>query len=121
MNNRRLTRKGSATLEFITMLPLVFFMCLFVWQFVISGMAVMETQTLVRDGVRLVSYSKNVGQEEKRGKKSFDATKDYRLIHYEVKVKDGIAKAKATTRIEIVFYPTQSFQYDFEAASPIIE
>lgn len=114
-------RKGSATLEFITILPLVFMMCLFVWQFVVAGMAVMETQTLVKEGARLAAQSGDADREEKRGLEAFPATRDYRLISYRVQIRDGQATASAETEIDAVFLPLPSFKYTTSAKAPVIQ
>ncbi|PRZ13273.1 TadE-like protein [Laceyella sediminis] len=114
-------RKGSATLEFITIIPLVFFMCLVVWQFFVAGMAVMETQSLVKEGVRLTASSGKPEKEEARGKKVFPNTEDYHLSSYEVKIKDGQVIAKAKTEIDIVFLPgSSSVSFETKAKSPVI-
>lgn len=118
----RAKRKGSVTIEFITILPLVFFMCLFVWQFFVAGMAVMETRTLVRDGVRLAAATNNVEETEKQSKKAFPNTGSYHLSDFEVKIleKDGQVQATAKTEVEYVFLPLPPFTYEYSAKAPLL-
>lgn len=98
-------------------------MCLFVWQFFVAGMAVMETRTLVRDGVRLAAATNNVEEAEKQGKKSFPNTSNYHLSDFDVKIleKDGQVQATAKTKVEYVFLPIPPFTYEYSAKAPLIK
>ncbi len=116
-------KKGSVTIEFITVLPLVFFMCLFVWQFFVSGMAVMETRTLVRDGVRLAAATNNIEETEEKSKDAFPNTGNYYLSEFDVKIleKDGQVQATAKTKVEYVFLPLPPFTYEYSAKAPLVK
>ncbi|SEN58600.1 hypothetical protein [Lihuaxuella thermophila] len=82
----------------------------------------MDTQTLVREGVRLAASSGDAKAEEKRGKASFDPAGRYYLESYQVKIEDGQAIAKAETKIEAVFWrELPPFTYQFEARAPVIQ
>jgi hypothetical protein len=95
-------------------------MCLFVWQFVVAGMAVLETETLVKEGARQAARSGSAEREEKRGKEAFRNTGDYRLLSYRVKIRDGQAEVHAETEIDAVFLQLPSFRYHASAKAPVI-
>ncbi|MFD1408544.1 hypothetical protein ACFQ49_10340 [Kroppenstedtia eburnea] len=79
-------KKGSATLEFITILPLVIFMCLFVWQLIVAGMAVFETQWVLKEGVRIAASSGSTKEAENKARSAFHASDYYSLDSYKVKI-----------------------------------
>ncbi|MFC7443317.1 TadE/TadG family type IV pilus assembly protein [Laceyella putida] len=113
--------KGSVTLEFIVVIPLVIFMCLFVAQFVVAGMAVLETQHFVKDGVRLAASSGKPKKEEERGKKEFGNSHNYWLSSYKVKIKDEQVVASADTKIRCIFLPIEPFTYHYSTKTPVIK
>lgn len=117
--NRKM--KGSVTLEFIVVLPLVVFMCMFVAQFVVAGMAVLETQNFVKDGARLAASSGKLKKEEVRGKREFNNNHNYWLSSYRVKRKGGQLVTTAETKIRCIFLPIEPFTYQYSAKSPMIE
>lgn len=108
-------KKGGITVEFVTILPLCLLIALFIWQMAVSVMAIMETETLLRDEARLAATTGNLKQAEKRGKDSFDNTTYYQLDSFKLKEhKDQREKrivASAVTKIQVVFIPSQSFNY----------
>lgn len=108
-------KKGGITVEFVTILPLCLLIALFIWQMAVSVMAIMETETLLRDEARLAATTGNLKQAEKKGKKSFDNTRYYQLDSFKLKeYKDQREKrivASAVTKIQVVFIPSQSFEY----------
>lgn len=114
-------QQGSVTLEYIMILPLVFIMCLFIWQFIVAGMAVWETQYLVREGIRQAASDRDVEKEEERGKKAFPSDGNFRLKDYKVQMKDGQVIATAITEIDAVFLPLQPFEYTYTAKTPLID
>lgn len=108
-------KKGGITVEFVTILPLCLLIALFIWQMAVSVMAIMETETLLRDEARLAATTGNLKQAEKRGKESFDNTRYYQLDSFKLKeYQDQREKrivASAVTKIQVVFIPSQSFNY----------
>lgn len=108
-------KRGGITVEFVTILPLCLLIALFIWQMAVSVMAIMETETLLRDEARWAATTGNLKQAEKRGKDSFDNTTYYQLDSFKLKEhKDQREKrivASAVTKIQVVFIPSQSFEY----------
>ncbi|GGA51925.1 hypothetical protein GCM10007416_26280 [Kroppenstedtia guangzhouensis] len=115
------SRKGAATIEFVTVLPLVIFMCLFVWQFIVIGMAVMEAQSVLKEGVRLAASSGDAKLAEREGRSSFQGSDYYSLDSYQVEIKDEKAIAKAKVRIKVLFMSSSPFTYSSSAKTPIYD
>lgn len=115
------SRKGAATLEFVTILPPVIFMCIFVWQFIVIGMAVMEAQSVLKEGVRLAASSGDAKLAEREGRSSFQGSDYYSLDSYKVEIKDEKAVAKAKVRIKVLFMSSSPFTYSSSAKTPIYD
>lgn len=114
-------KKGSATLEFITVLPLVIFMCLFVWQLIVAGMAVFETQWVLKEGVRIAASSGSAKEAENKARVAFHASDYYSLDSYKVKIQDEKAVAKAKVRIKVLFMSSSPFTYSSSAKTPVYD
>ena len=113
-------RKGASTIEFVIILPLFFVLCMVVWQFVITGMAVMDTQAALRDAVKVAATTGNVEKAEKLGKESFGDSTQYVLDDFEVEIKDGEAFAKAKTQVPILFMTTEPYTYENSSKAPVL-
>ena len=50
-SGRNFNKKGSVTMEFVMIIPLLLIMILFIAQFFVAGMAVVETEVTLRDTV----------------------------------------------------------------------
>lgn len=114
-------RKGSVTLELITIIPLVVLMCLVVWQFVVAGMAVSETQSMLKDTVRYAALTGDEKKAKKKGQDSFSKSNHYYLHSLNVKIEKGKAKATAKTKIKFVFFSLPPFTYESKAQAPVID
>lgn len=114
-------RKGAVTLEFVTVLPLVILMCVFVWQLIVAGMAVLEAQGVLKEGVRMAASSGNAKEAERKGRSSFQGSDYYSLDSYKVEIKDQKAIAKAKVKIKILFMSSAPFTYSSSAKTPIYE
>lgn len=121
MRNHIRSGKGSATLEFLAILPLVMLMCLLVWQFIVAGMAVMDTQSLVSEAVRYASTSHDEKKAKKLALKKFGDSSYYDLKHFQVKIKDDQVIAKAETKIQLVFWSYPAFSYQSMKKAPVIQ
>lgn len=118
----RRRRKGSPTMEFIVILPCVLFICAVIWQFVVTGIAVMEAQSLVKEGARLAESSGNYLAEERRGRKAFGIYSNYyRLESYKVKSQGGQVVATADVKINILFDVADPIRYKTSAKVPMIK
>lgn len=117
----RFNRRGSVTLEFVTIIPLLLIMILFIAQFFVAGMAVVETEVTLRDTVR---YAAEIGDEKKAkkwGLNRFDATGYYDMESLKVEIKDEEVIASSRTRIEWLFTSANPFHYRSTVKAPVIE
>ena len=80
----RLNQMGSVTMEFVVTLPVLIFILLFIGQFFVAGMAVVETEGVLRDTVRYAAETGDVKKARKLGLERFDTTRFLR---------DGIFKS----------------------------
>lgn len=115
------SKKGSATLEFLSILPLVVLMCLLIWQFVVAGVAVMDSQSLVSEAVRHVSTSKDKKEAKKRALKNFGDSSYYDIERFKVEIKGDQAVAKVETKIKLVFWSYPAISYKTMKAAPLIQ
>lgn len=116
-------RRGSITVEFIVVLPLVIMAALLVWQMAVAGLAVMDTQVAIRDAVRVAATTGNTEKAEAHGRESFGKSSYYRLKEFKVEIKDGKAIAQGKTTIDLVFLPNSKdfFTYNQKSETPVIE
>lgn len=63
-----LHRKGAASVEFVTILPLALLLALAMWQLALVGAAIMDTHSAVRDAVKIASMTGDSEFAEKEGK-----------------------------------------------------
>jgi Flp pilus assembly protein TadG len=54
--------KGSASIEFIGIIPLIFMIMLVLWQFLISAYAVIVAQSAVNEAAKVYSITENSGE-----------------------------------------------------------
>lgn len=115
------SRKGGVTVEFVTMLPLMVIVALLLWQAAVSVMAIMETESMIRDQGRLAASGDSLKEAENRGKESFRDTDYYYLESFKLKKEDDNIIATAETRIRVVFIPSGDFAYTSEKKNVIIQ
>ncbi|TCP69224.1 M23 family metallopeptidase [Baia soyae] len=113
-------RKGSATLEMVSMLPLYILLALLIWQLAIAGLAVVDAQSAMRDALHVAAQTRDEEQAEKDGKAAFGEGKQYQLTKLSVDIKGEEATAKAEIKIPIIFMDdTSPITYEFESTSPL--
>lgn len=113
-------RRGASTVEFIVILPLFFLLGLVVWQLVLAGMAVVDTQAAVRDAARVASTSGDEKQAVKEGKDSFGSPSGYSLKKFRVDISGERVFVKATTQIPVIFMDTSPFTYRTQSEAPLL-
>jgi Flp pilus assembly protein TadG len=108
-------------MEFVMIIPLLLIMILFIAQFFVAGMAVVETEVTLRDTVR---YAAEIGDEKKAkkwGLNRFDATGYYDMESLKVEIKDEEVIATSRTRIEWLFTSASPFHYRSKVKTPVID
>lgn len=113
-------RRGASTIEFIVILPLFFLLGLVVWQLVLAGLAVVDTQAAVRDATRVASTSGDEKKAVKEGKSSFGSPSGYSLKKFKVDINGDTVLAKATTQIPVIFMDTSPFTYRTKSEAPLL-
>lgn len=113
-------RRGASTVEFMVILPLFFFLGLVVWQLVLAGMAVVDTQAAVRDALRVGSTSGDEKKAIKEGKAAFGSSKGYSLKKLTVHIKGEEVVVKATSKTPIIFMDSSPFTYQTKSEAPLL-
>lgn len=120
---RRITlgRKGSVTMEFILTFPVLLIIILFIAQFFVAGMAIVETEGVLRDTVRYAAETGNVEKAKELGLEKFTTTGYYDMVSLKVDIKDGQVIATSNTRIEWLFTSSAPFNYHSTVKAPVID
>ncbi len=114
-------RAGAATLEFTIVLPLFFLLCLVIWQLIVVGMAIMDTQAALRDAVKLAATSGDTKKAIEQGKSSFGTSNQYELTSLKVEIKDNKVHASAKTKIPVLFTSALPYTYENTAEAPVVQ
>lgn len=114
-------KKGSVTIEFVLIIPLFVMMAMVIWQFAIAGLAVINTQSALRDAIRVATVTHDINAARKEAYKSFGYASDYRLKNVEIQIGHDNVIAKATTEIDILFMKSNSFHYKRTAQAPLVD
>jgi Flp pilus assembly protein TadG len=114
-------RKGSVTIEFVFLIPLFIFMALFLWQVALAGLAVIQTESALRDAVRVAAVTGDVNKARQQAYSSFGSSANYNLSKVNVSINDDQAVATATTEIHLLFLKSQSISYTDSARAPVID
>ncbi len=115
-----LHRKGAASVEFVTILPLTLLLAVAVWQLALVGAAIMDTHSAVRDAVKIASMTGDSKFAEKEGSNSFGDSNAYDLKSLKVKIKGEDAKATAKTKIPVLFIKSTPFSYTSSSEAPVL-
>lgn len=113
--------RGSVTMEFILTFPVLLIIILFIAQFFVAGMAIVETEGVLRDTVRYAAETGDAKKAEERGLEHFDATGYYNMESLKVEIKDGQVIATSNTRIEWLFTSSAPFHYRSTVKAPVID
>lgn len=115
------SRRGSVTVEFVSIIPMIVLMSMFIWQVVIAGMAVMKTQTALQDAVRIASITEDLEEAQQKGLQSFGDSSSYKLQNLEVNLDEDRAVATASTKIELIFMSSRTLSYSETAQAPVMK
>ncbi|SFS85903.1 M23 family metallopeptidase [Marininema halotolerans] len=113
-------RKGAASVEFVTILPLVLLISMAVWQFAIFSLAIMDTHSAIRDAIKVASVTGDVKTARKEGISSFGKSNAYKLKKLSVKVNHGEVTVSANTNIPIIFVNSKAFTYSSDSDAPVL-
>ncbi|MBS4175854.1 TadE family protein [Bacillus sp. FJAT-49736] len=111
---------GSATLEFIGMIPLVFIIVMVAWQLIVAVHSAVLAQSAANEAAKVYSLTTDPYDAEDSAKKIIDTSKNY-LSMEETKIEDDdhhnakdikLKKFKATVKVNIqyIFLPKKLFK-----------
>lgn len=108
--------EGSATIEFLGILPLAFLLLMIIWQFIVGINGVLITQSAANEYANVYSITKNQAEATQAANKILNSTGDY--LHTVSIGGSGSKEFKAhvSVNIEFVFLPDSVFGN----ASPLI-
>ncbi|PTM54770.1 TadE/TadG family type IV pilus assembly protein [Desmospora activa] len=113
-------RKGSVTVESIIILTLFLFMTLFVWQFVVAGIAILETQDWLSRASRDLAMGEPKADVEQLARDRFKSAAYYTLNDIHLELEDEKATAKAEIGIHPVVKGLPIFPYQTEVIAPVM-
>jgi hypothetical protein len=107
-----LDEKGSATIEFLGMVPLVFILLLIMWQMIVSIHGFVIVQSAANEAAKVYAVTKNPYEAEVAAQDILTAGSGY-LVFKGAPVEDSNPDPKFTTRvnadIQLVFLPKKLF------------
>ncbi|PTX55278.1 TadE-like protein [Melghirimyces profundicolus] len=113
--------RGSVTIEFVFIIPMIVLMAMFLWQVVIAGMAVISTQSALQDAVRVASITEDVDKARHEAMKTFGNSSNYRLQNFNVNIQGDRAVATANTKIDVIFMSSRTLSYSETAQAPVMK
>ncbi|PTM54769.1 peptidoglycan DD-metalloendopeptidase family protein [Desmospora activa] len=117
----RLGKKGASTVEFVIILPLFILMTMVLWQAVVLGKGIMDTQAALRDAVRVAATTGDAEKGKEQGEESFGDWGNYQMKNFTVEIDNNEAVAKAETEIPILFMKSTPYTYTSEAQAPVVK
>ncbi|QKS72477.1 pilus assembly protein [Paenalkalicoccus suaedae] len=72
---KRLSERGSASIEFIAMVPLLLMLLVVIWQFFVAGFAVYNTQAAANDAAKVYAATNDVGLAQQEAQRMLDTNK----------------------------------------------
>ncbi|OCA80721.1 TadE family protein [Bacillus sp. FJAT-27986] len=121
---------GSATLEFLGMVPLVFMLMLIIWQFVVGVHGVIVTQSAVNEAAKVYSITGEWDQARAAAEKTVQTGAKYLTFNSAQTsvTSSDIFTAKVSVNIELIFFPDKLFPngapslaFSSEASGKVIE
>lgn len=103
--------EGSATIEFLGIVPLAFLLLMIIWQFIVGINGVLITQSAANEYASVYAITKNHTEASQAAKKVLNSTGEY--LHTESingpHAGDKEFKAQVSVSIELVFLPDNIF------------
>lgn len=116
---KKISRKGSATVEFVIILPLVLLLCLVIWQAAVAGLAIFNSQEAIQEAVRIAAVSEDEERAKKKAYDTFSNTKYYKMKNVKVKIKKQTVKVSAQVEIDLIFIEGKTITYLGESKGPV--
>ncbi|MBS7531743.1 M23 family metallopeptidase [Hazenella sp. IB182353] len=116
------SRKGASTVEFLIILPLFILLALVLWQLVLAGLAVMNTQAALRDAARVAATTGDEKKAEEVGRESFGKSSQFKLKGLKVEIENEEVTVSAKTEINMIFMKNMKpMSYSDRAEAPVLK
>jgi hypothetical protein len=123
-------QKGSATLEFLGIVPIALMLLVVIWQFIVGINSVLVTNSAANEYAKVYAITGSISEADEAMKEILDSTGDY-LYFIDVKEPNPYDKEFETevkVGIELVFLPKKilgatvpTIEYTASAYSRVIE
>lgn len=113
LKRRLKNEEGSATIEFIGILPLALLLLMIIWQFIVGINGVLVTQSAANEYAKVYSITQNAGEASSAADSILSTTGNY-LQSQGVSGSNLGSKeftAEARVNIRMVFLPSELFGY----------
>lgn len=119
---------GSATIEFIGILPLVFIMMLVLWQFLVSVHGIIVTQSAVNEAAKVYSITESSAEASAAAQNIIQTAGSYITFSNAPITGSDQFTAQVSVTIDLVFLPEKifgmnkpSFTYSSQASGKVIQ
>lgn len=91
--------KGSSTIEFLAMIPLVLFIMMVFFQFIIVGYCIIVTQSAASEAAKVYSLTQSAGEAQAAASKIIDTTGD--SLRLKSVTSSGSKEFETTVNVEL--------------------
>lgn len=104
--------KGSATFEFLMVMPYYLFFFLFLWQAVASGLTILQAQSAANEAAKIYAVTKNQTEALEYAKEAIGDSEIMKFIDFDINPIEGetdprIFEATVTLEHGLVFVPEE--------------
>jgi Flp pilus assembly protein TadG len=121
--------KGSSTIEFLGILPLILLVVMIAWQLIVSVQAVVVAQSAVNEAAKVYSITENSSEASQAARNIVDAGGSYLTFNGASGMTQKDFTANVSVSIDLVFLPkkimpgnaTPSISYTSKATGKVIK
>ncbi|MBS4193292.1 pilus assembly protein [Bacillus sp. FJAT-49705] len=93
--------RGSAIIEFVSMVPLVLLLMMILWQFLVAGYAVIITQSAANEAAKVYSVTKDSSEANNAAKKIINSAKATLKLNGAVAIDSSGRNFEATVKVDM--------------------
>ncbi|WP_067724815.1 TadE family protein [Oceanobacillus damuensis] len=119
--------EGSATIEFLGIVPLALILLMTLIQFIVAIHGILVTQSAVNEYANVYSVTKDYSEAQEAANRILSSTGDYLQLNSIVNPSPGAKEFEAQVKVDINFiflsnyFPNLSVPYSAEAYGRVIE
>lgn len=128
MKKVKLDEKGSATIEFLGMVPLIFMTMLIIWQFIAGFHGLMMAESAANEAAKVYSVTADAGEASSAAQKIVEAGGSYVSFSGAPISGTNNFTANVSINIDFVFLPAKffpggkpSFSYTADTSGKVIK